>query len=155
MINFVTGDATLPNWEAGWGKTLIAHIVNDAGTFNAGFAKALKERYPAAEGYYMKAITDYNVVPGNVIYAPVRDDLKVAHMVAMHGVYSHDNPNPLQYDALMTCLEKLASHAERFQASVHMPKIGSGLARGNWDIIVELIKAAFRDSQVHVYIYEY
>jgi O-acetyl-ADP-ribose deacetylase (regulator of RNase III) len=155
MIKFMRGDATLPDWDEDWGRTLIAHVVNDAGIFNAGFARAIKDRYPAVAGYYLKAINENNIVPGNVIYAPVRDELKVANLVAMHGVVSSSNPHPLDYEALAICLDKLAKHAQKFDATVHMPRIGAGLARGDWDVILPLIEAAFENSSVNVYIYDY
>ena len=41
-INYVRGDATNP---VGPGKRIIAHCCNDAGFWNAGFVRALSERY--------------------------------------------------------------------------------------------------------------
>jgi hypothetical protein len=68
----------------------------------------------------------------------VDDQLSVANMVAQHGYVSRANPVAIRYDALAQCLAKLAGQLEQGTV-VHMPRIGCGLAGGNWDQIEPLL----------------
>lgn len=46
---------------------------------------------------------------------------------------------PIRYEAVERCLEKLYKIAEENQASIHMPRIGCGLAGGKWECIEPII----------------
>ena len=37
--------------------------------------------------------------------------------------------------------------------TIHMPLIGCGLAKGNWDIVKKLIKKTFINKEIEVYVY--
>ena len=154
MIYIQEGDATLPDFDENYGLTIIAHVVNDAGIMGAGFAQALSNRYPASKGYYLKIYAEQGLELGKCIHCPVRETLSVSHMIAMHGVASQSNPNPLDYKHLRTCLKKVHDRAQKYNAIVHMPKIGAGLARGNWDIIYPMIEEIF-SHEVALIIWEY
>jgi len=74
-------------------------------------------------------------------------------MVAQRGYKAGSNGPPIQYPALKSCLEKLAEEADVRQASIHMPRIGTGLGGGSWIVIEPLIKEALGDRSVFVYDY--
>ncbi|KAL6056835.1 Appr-1-p processing protein [Balamuthia mandrillaris] len=57
----------------------------------------------------------------------------------------------VKYDALGQCLDKVRAKAVEEEASVHMPRIGTGLGGGDWSIIEPLIKTHLRGLQVFVY----
>jgi O-acetyl-ADP-ribose deacetylase (regulator of RNase III) len=69
----------------------------------------------------------------------VQPDLWVANMVAQHGMRPGRSGPPIRYDAVERCLEAVAHHANRLGASVHMPRIGCGLAGGKWELIEPII----------------
>ena len=48
------------------------------------------------------------------------------------------NGPPIRYEAVRACLRRLAVEA-RVGASVHMPRIGCGLAGGRWEEIEPMI----------------
>jgi hypothetical protein len=63
-------------------------------------------------------------------------------MIAQHGLISQHNKHPIRYDALNLCLIRIFGILTQFQLrlpdgyiSIYCPKIGSGLAGGNWDKI--------------------
>jgi O-acetyl-ADP-ribose deacetylase (regulator of RNase III) len=127
MITYLKGDATEPVTR----PAIIAHICNDIGLFGAGFAKALAIKYPKVKQTYLDYYYKDELRHGKVIYAiPNINDtsLIVAHMVAQRGVISKDNPKPLMLDALKAALTALAYHSEVLPHSIHMPRIGCGLA---------------------------
>ena len=157
-IKYLPGDATSPSVH----PALIAHVVNDRGIWGRGFAAALSDRYPTAKVEYRRWANGFAALsidckrgvfkPGVVQYVPL-DDVVIANMVAMRGVYGVGNPQPLDYSALQDCLISLEQYALDRRLTIHMPKIGSGLARGSWNRIYKLIVATIR--RVPVYIYEY
>ncbi len=85
----------------------------------------------------------------------VEDDIWVVNMLAQHGTQIRNGIAPIRYDALETCLEKAAEHSRTIDASLHMPRIGSGLAGGEWGRIKSIIDHVVKDSRVHATIYEY
>lgn len=59
--------------------------------------------------------------------------------------------NPLDYEALTLCMRKI-NHTFKGKV-VGLPKIGAGLAGGNWQLIKKIIKAELKDCDVIVVIY--
>lgn len=166
MITYHTGDATQPDLE---GEVTIAHIVSDSprGHYDAGFAKALAARHPSAQtrfkawaqGRADDAGTARPFGLGRVQWCAVGHDLGrthrfsdrwVANMVAQRGLRSAANEHPLDLDALDLCLRQLAGHT-KLGNPIAMPRIGCGLAGGNWDDVEPVIDGALRHHDVHVY----
>ena len=98
-----------------------------------------------------------------VQFVNVEPDLYVANMIAQKG-YGKNNRNmhrtdeadtsiPLQYDYLYECLVGVATQAKGYGASVHMPRIGCGLAGGTWDKVEPLVLQALAGIPVFVYDY--
>jgi O-acetyl-ADP-ribose deacetylase (regulator of RNase III) len=90
---------------------------------------------------------------GHVQMVRVSPDIEVANMIGQHGMVSPINPHPISYAALSHCLEKVAKVAGYNDATVHMPRIGTGLAQGKWDVIESIIDRVLtlRDVDVTVY----
>jgi O-acetyl-ADP-ribose deacetylase (regulator of RNase III) len=162
MINYIIGDATKPIIETG--KRVIAHIVNDQGAWGRGFVTAISARWQDPEDHYRKqAKFSKRFKLGEVQWVFVDIDLAVCNMIAQHGLFSSKNPAPLRYDALERCLIKLIEGAravagasdgvyvmkEKF--SIHLPRIGCGLARGDWGRVSGLIEDVLWDVDVYVY----
>lgn len=152
-INYKRGDATDPRDEGEC--RIIAHIVNDKTPVWGGvFARAVKKRWPWAQTDFERwsAEEKRNLSLGNARLAEVDERLAVFTMVAQRG-YGESNKPRIKYSALKSCLESLAGTAERRGASVHMPRIGSGQAGGNWEAISELIEDALCGRGIKVYVY--
>ena len=75
---------------------------------------------------------------GQVQFVPVSDGIVVANLIGQHGLRSRDSAAPVCYDGIRTGLNRVAVQALANRASVHMPRIGCGLAGGRWSEI-ELI----------------
>src|SRR4051794_34625720 len=120
-IRYLKGDATSPQAK---GNKLIAHICNDLGKWGKGFVMALSARWPEPERAYRewhrnRAKNDFGL--GAVQLVQVESYIWVANMVAQHGVRAGTNTQPIRYDAVEECLEKLVAKALELHASVHMP----------------------------------
>lgn len=144
MIRYVVGDATRPN---GHGPRIVAHVVNTIGAWGAGFVVAVSRRWPEPESEYRNARPSL----GGVQYVPVGDGIVVANMVAQRGV---GGGRPLRYGALARCLDDVARYALTHEASVHMPRVGCGLAGGAWSIVEMLIEESLVDRGIDVTVYD-
>lgn len=158
-ITYVVGDATDPQ---GPDPKIIAHVCNDVGGWGAGFVTALSRRWSQPEEQYRLWWRHRDGVPfelGQIQVVPIGPhyssdiELWVANMIAQHAFSTHGEP-AIRYDALESCLAKVAGVATGLQASVHMPRIGCGLAGGEWKKILPLINLTLCAADVPTYVYD-
>lgn len=153
-LRTIKGDATSPQAS---GPKIIAHICNDLGGWGKGFVLAVSKRWPEPERDYRdwyrhRATNGFGL--GQVRLVPVLADTWVANMIGQHGIRHGSNGPPIRYEAVQQCLTRLAAHAVTLGASIHMPRIGCGLAGGRWDRIEPLICAALSDKGITVTVYD-
>lgn len=149
MISYTIGDATAPQ---GAGNKIVAHICNDIGLWGSGFVMAVSGRWPYVKNEYVNWARG-NKQPfqlGQVQFVPVTEEITVANMIGQRGVVSEDNPKPLNVYWLRWALQRLNDFAMENNATVHMPRIGCGLAGGKWNEILPLIKT-YLEVDVTVY----
>ncbi|MFC1403552.1 MULTISPECIES: macro domain-containing protein [Streptacidiphilus] len=154
-IEYVRGDATTP---LGKGPKVIAHICNDLGGWGKGFVLAVSRRWPEPETAYRRwhrerAGNDFGL--GAVQLVQVGPLLWVANMVGQHGIRTGSKGVPVRYEAIDTALGTLAEHAAELDASVHMPRIGCGLAGGRWQRTEPLILARLTGRSIAVTVYDH
>lgn len=175
-ISYLNGDATCPQAK---GAKVIAHICNDIGGWGKGFVLALSKRWSKPEACYREwynhkgreAVCPQDATKGRVVLTTdffglgqvqlvqVLPDTYVANMIAQHGTKTGSKGPPIRYDALAECLRRLECVTEALpdtsgtpmRASLHMPRIGCGLAGGRWDRVEPLITGALRGRDVYVY----
>ena len=151
MIVELVGDATQPRGE---GSRLVVHLVNDK-TPNWGgpFARALKARWPEAQSAFREWAREGDRLQlGQVHSVQVEPGIAVATMVAQKGYGPSVKPR-IRYAALRGCLGQVTEIARQRNASVHMPRIGTGQAGGEWTIIHELIDEALVHEGIDVTVY--
>lgn len=146
------GDALAPR---GTGPRIIAQIVNDkTPNWGAGFARALRNKYPSVQKDFRdwSAANPSNLSLGNTHESAISDDLFVASMVAQHG-YGESTKPRIRYAALRNCLSQLREIAANRAATIHMPRIGTGYAGGNWNYVSELVDEILVRDGISVTIY--
>jgi O-acetyl-ADP-ribose deacetylase (regulator of RNase III) len=151
MIKYVKGDATSPQGD---GKKVIAHICNDIGAWGAGFVLALSKKWKHPENVY-KSCYRSGLVLGDIQIATVAQDIVVINMIAQSGIYTKLNDKnlpPIRYDALERCLEKVNQYCIDYNATLHAPRFGAGLAGGDWNEIEKIINSTM---SVPVIIYDF
>jgi len=146
QIQFITGDAADP---IGAGNKIIAHVCNDIGAWGAGFVLAISKRWPQPKAEYLKSRGCLTL--GTVSLVQVEPSIWVANMIAQRGIRPEGGVPPIRYAALRQCLGILAVEARKLQATVHMPRIGCGLAGGKWESVEPLIRIAIPNTEVFVY----
>ena len=153
-IRYLAGDATAP---VGEGAKIVCHICNDVGGWGKGFVLALSQRWPQPEAAYRAwyeqgAAAGFRL--GAVQFVDVAPGMRVANMIAQRGVRPAAGVPPIRYDALRECLTSLAERATADAASVHMPRIGCGLAGGTWPEVEAIIQATLVAAGVSVNVYD-
>lgn len=155
-IHYLRGDATAPQ---GKGVKVVAHVCNDLGGWGKGFVLALSKRWPEPEAQYRRwhrerAGNDFGL--GAVQLVQVGPRLWVANLVGQRGIRTgRSSEVPVRYEAIDRGLERLAGHALELGASVHMPRIGCGLAGGRWERVEPLVTARLVDRGVPVTVYDH
>jgi len=152
-IQYKGGDATDPRETDGY--RIIAHLVNDkTPNWGGAFARAVKKKWQSAQiDFEQWARSDKgNLSLGKLRVFEPMNELAVATIVAQHGYGDSVKPR-IRYGALKKALDELAEIAADRNATVHMPKIGSGQAGGNWAFISELIEDALCDRGIEVFVY--
>jgi O-acetyl-ADP-ribose deacetylase (regulator of RNase III) len=154
-LKVLKGDATSPQAK---GPKIIAHVCNDIGGWGAGFVVAVSKRWKDPERDYRqwhreRAGNDFGL--GAVRLVQVRPDIWVANMIGQRGIKAGSAGPPIRYEAIERCLESLADKALELEASVHMPRIGCGLAGGTWDRIEPIVVRTLCERDVEVTVYDY
>ncbi|MFH8474047.1 macro domain-containing protein [Streptomyces sp. NPDC018000] len=154
-ITYVRGDATAPQ---GQGVRLIAHVCNDLGGWGKGFVLAVSRRWPEPEMAYRRWYRDRagnDFALGAAQFVQVDPHLWVANMVGQRGLRTGSKGVPVRYEAIDTALAAVADRAVELGASVHMPRIGCGLAGGKWSRIEPLIEKRLLSRGIAVTVYDY
>jgi O-acetyl-ADP-ribose deacetylase (regulator of RNase III) len=153
-LRIITGDATLP--QAG-GPVIIAHVCNDEGRWGSGFVLAVSARWPQPEQQYRAwHSSGENFLLGRTQFVLAGEQVTVANMIAQHGTRPPGaaGPAPIRYRALGECLRAVGTEAERQGASVHMPRIGCGLAGGRWELVAPIVDWALCRRGILVTVYD-
>lgn len=140
---------------------LIAHGVNCQGQMQSGVAKALYEKWPKVKEEYLKMSKVWDCpdsLLGSVNFVDIQrryDKIIVANCFTQQN-YGYDGQIYLNYQALEFCFSDINLHClTEGILEIAMPKIGCGLAGGNWEKVKEIIKEEFHhDITINVYFLE-
>jgi O-acetyl-ADP-ribose deacetylase (regulator of RNase III) len=146
MIKYFKGDVFKSSAQ------VIAHGCNCRGGFGAGIAATVKKLYPRAEAAYMKKYRDEGWHLGEVQIVKVGDNKFIANC-ATQDKYGSPKGGKIyaDYGAIKEVMEQLKEVCTENQWQLAMPKIGAGLAGGDWKKIEEIINAVFDTTEVWVY----
>ena len=154
MIEYVKDDLIKSDCD------VIIHGCNCFNCMGAGIAKQIKETYPDAYkkdcstvyGDKNKLGTFTHVKVPN-IYFPDKD----VYIVNAYSQYTYgrkDGEIYADYKAINEVMSRISNFfvdTDEKTFKIGMPKIGAGLARGDWEMISEIINRAFAGKTVYVY----
>lgn len=145
------GDATKPR---GNDVKIIAQVVNTSAGLGMGFGKSLAKNYPVIKSELANwANNKAKFKLGETNLIKISDRQYIFQMLAQKGLYAKTGEIPLKYNDLRTCLKELCSVAKEINASVHMPQIGAGQAKGDWNIILGMLYDELINENIKVNIY--
>ena len=141
---------------------IVPHVCNNVAVFSGGFAKDIGEEYPIVKENFL-ALGPKEAKLGRVQYIDIynnnqtKNKIVVANMIAQNNLISKTNTRPLNYNALVHCMNDVNRYALKLldgqieNVSIHCPKFGSGLAGGNWIFIQELIRDIWSNYDINIY----
>ena len=146
ITRYIQGDITETELK------FIAHGVNCQNTMGSGVAKALFTKWPEVKARYhryFERLGSPEDFLGDISTARI-DDLLVLNMHTQLN-YGYDGQRYVSYAAVAKCFTA-ASILYRGQ-TIAIPKIGCGLAGGNWTFMEQLINDSVSD-RIEIWVYD-
>jgi O-acetyl-ADP-ribose deacetylase (regulator of RNase III) len=146
MIQYQTGDVceALRKGEI----DVLIHGCNAQGVMGSGIAKQIKEQFPLAYTIYKRQERHYGLSLSNFSTAKIEDNKFIVNLITQDQ-YLPRGVCHLDYDALELGLKEIDKlfHCGK----IGMPKIGAGLAGGDWEKIEGIINEVFKERTIYVY----
>jgi O-acetyl-ADP-ribose deacetylase (regulator of RNase III) len=146
MINYIQEDIFTAK------EDILIHGCNCFCKFGKGIAYYIKKYYPEAYSEDCKTIFGDKQKLGTYSYVDVtniftNDPLTIVNAYTQYnyGLYK----DMFEYDSFSKILESVKQNF--INKSICMPKIGAGLAGGDWNRIEDIINKVFLNEEVKVY----
>lgn len=150
ITKYIKGDVTKTELK------YIAHGTNCKNAMGSGVAKAIYEVYPEVKeryhGYasqYQSSLYNQKQLLGEI--QSVRSGNKTIYNLFTQLNYGYDGKRYVNYKAIVDCFKSLTESLEG--EIIAIPKIGAGLAGGNWEMIEQLINDTVEDK-LEIWVYE-
>lgn len=153
-LTYQIGDAIQPTGDD---PKIIVHVCNDAGGWGKGFVVAVSKRWREPERRYRawhRGEENQAFKLGQVQFVQVEPEIWVANVIGQHGTGFRRGLPPVRYDAIREGLRAVASKAKELRASVHMPRIGCGLAGGKWEEVERIVQEELTAAGVATTVYD-
>jgi O-acetyl-ADP-ribose deacetylase (regulator of RNase III) len=125
---------------------LIVHGCNAQGKFASGLAAQIALRYPQAFFDYMRHYKSKKLRLGDVIETKVGENHYILSTITQRFYGRVPGAVYVDYDAVIDVFEKVNILALKTHLPVKFPRIGCGLAKGNWKTIEEIIQGCLDPS---------
>ena len=149
-IKYIKGDLLQAEQD------IIVHQVNCQGKFGAGLAKQIADRYPKARREYQEYCAtkvDVELMGDCLITETI--DYDVANLFGQlyygsYGKFYKKHNRQTDYQMLEKALETLERISK--DRTIAIPYgMGCGLAKGDWNIVENIIDDVFKDQTIFVY----
>jgi O-acetyl-ADP-ribose deacetylase (regulator of RNase III) len=129
---------------------IISHGCNCVGGFGSGVAGQIAAQYPFVKEYYLHKHNNGGWKLGDIQIVSVTPDKLFVNCATQKEYYPRDIVHA-DYRAIQTILNKLYRIHEDTGLEVNIPKIGCGLAGGDWNIVEKLVDCQFAFSNITVW----
>lgn len=145
---------------------VLLHVVNSTGQWGKGFTAGLAAKYPHAREDFLQwaqpcqgtlATQDpanpHTYRLGGIRALSLEPGLTLVHLCAQRGLFHPQvNPVPFQIQALEVCLRRcVTGNLFPSQGRILLPRIGSGLGRGDFEAVKKVLQDVLGDYDVRVY----
>lgn len=152
MISYVKGNVLDS------GADVIAHGVNCSGGFASGVAGQIAKRWPTVQHRYRKEFHTNGWHLGKVqSVTMIGQNSPCSFFVFNCGTQQFYGPMAkhgvvyVDYPAIEKCMRQVYEFCEDNDLTCAIPKIGAGLAGGDWNVIEKIINEIFHDREILVY----
>lgn len=152
-LQYVHGNALEPRGD---GTKIVCQLVNDsARRWGGGVAAQACKRFPHVQKTFSLWFSSIPIGQrlGSVFFGEAAPGLALASLVAQRGFGPSESPR-IRYAALEACLRRVADEAITKKATVHLPRIGMGDARGSWPVIEGLLCDEFVGRGIATTVYD-
>lgn len=151
MIEYIEGDLLKSDCD------VIVHGCNCFHTMGGGIARQIRELYP--EAYEADKNTKYadKSKLGDFSQALVKSPFTNKYVYIINAYTQYDygrSPGSVyvHYDAIELVFKKIYNFMKQYpEFKIGIPKIGAGLAQGDWNKISNIINSIFVDVKIYVY----
>lgn len=144
-IEYITGNLLLTDVKH------IVHGCNSRGVMASGVAKAIRGWYPLAYQNYDAVYNSNGLELGDIVVS-VQPDGKTIHNAITQQDYGRDSSRVyVSYWAVAEVFRKINRWGIK---EIALPKLGAGLANGDWNVISAIIENTLIDTKPYVYILE-
>ncbi len=121
---------------------VIIHGCNCFCTMGAGIARQIRDTFPLAYEADLTSLSGDREKLGSYTKASVETQYNTLFIINGYTQYHYEGDGVLaDYDAIDTLFRQLKQKFKGLRFGY--PKIGAGLANGNWDTIAKIINRAF------------
>ena len=138
---------------------ILIHGCNCYCVMGAGVARIVRKAYPSAYAVDKKTGVGDPSKMGKYTYSKQKhycypeQDIIVINAYTQYGYsWTSYKESVVDYDAIRTVMTSIKKDFPR--KSISMPRIGAGLAGGDWKIISDIINDVFKKRKVTVYYLE-
>lgn len=137
-INIIHGDLFDANPDIS-----LAHCISQDARMGAGIAVLFQKKFKQRT-----QIQNMQVSVGDI--AAIKVDNRYIYNLVTKSNALH-KPT---YENLTNSIKAMKEHAIRhYVTDIAMPKIGSGLDRLNWNVVLSIIEKTFENTNINIYIY--
>ena len=151
MIEEIKGDLFYTDCD------VVGHGVNCRGGFGSGIAGQIKNLFPNVRDEYLKYHENNGWQLGDVQLVKAENKevigdkkLIIANCATQINYYPREILNA-DYSAIETICYKLKDYCKQEELTLALPRIGCGLAGGDWEIVKAIYEKVFDDFHVKVY----
>lgn len=144
MITYIKGDLFSSK------DNLIAHGCNCLGGFGSGVAYQIALQYPKVKEAYLSKYRTENWSLGEIQVVPISETQSIVNCATQFQFYPRNKVHA-DYSAIQTVFNKLLNLAMENNWTVACPKIGAGLAGGDWSTIETIIEDSFKEYPINIY----
>lgn len=132
-------------------EQIILHGCNSMGVMGAGVAKLIKNKWPKAYKDYREHYDGYGLKLGSIVSSKQPDGKIIMHAITQDTIGS--SGVHVSYWAIANIFYLLDQRISNlgFEHSIAMPKLGAGLAGGDWSVIEAIIENTVKTFQPVVY----
>lgn len=157
MLKYIKGDLIKSDCD------IIIHGCNCYRTMGSGIAKQIKETYPEAYDIDSKTMWGDKDKLGTFTHIKTKNkyfpekDIIIVNAYTQHKYGREKGKIYADYKAIHDVMIKINDFfvdTDMKKLKIGMPKIGAGLAQGDWGTISEIIHRAFADRITYIYEWE-
>ena len=150
ITRYIVGDITETDLK------YIAHGVNCQNKMGSGVAKALYEKFPEVKKEYHRhcdlwSYEIHGLLLGQLCPVFINNDKNIFNLFTQLN-YGYDGKRYVNYWAIVRCFSVLMGYIPKGYP-IAIPKIGCGLAGGDWNIVEQLINDTVGDD-LEIWVYE-